>query len=97
MAGVTAQIEIDGDDWTVIAQNCTAAFVQLIQNGPVLVAVAAAKPDAGSGVGMMLYRDEHGITFVPLTGLESGVDIVYAKCKNDETEKVTVLTTAPAA
>lgn len=97
MAGNTAQVSVNGADWTAIASSCTGAIVQLVQDGPILIHVAAAKPDAGVNVGVILWRDDDGITTLPLTGLISGTDIVYAKCKKDETETVSVITTAPAA
>lgn len=92
MTMTTSEVTCTGDDWAVLAATATAAFLQIRGDGPIIVAVAAAKPDAASTVGVRLMRGAtEGLN---LTGLTSGTDIVYGKCMNAESELVTVLKTA---
>jgi hypothetical protein len=92
MATTTSEVSCGSSDWTVLASGATAAFVQLANDGPLLVAVAASKPSAGSVVGARLVKG--GTDAIHLTGLASGTDIVYGKALVDgQTEVATVIKT----
>lgn len=91
MASGFSRVSCNGDGWTLLAQNCDNAIVQLEGNGPALIRVASSDPGAGATTGMILSRSEDGITILPILGMDKGTDIVYGRMKIDETENILAL------
>jgi len=90
MAGTTTNKNCVTTGWILLAENVTAAWVQMQGVGHVRVHVGAADPGAGSEVGVII--DGTNLSTIPLVGLESGVDQVWGRAMNNA-ETVAVLTT----
>ena len=80
--------------WTLVIDQQTSGSIQLKDDGPVLVAVAATAPAVDSEDAFEIAREDgslHGLNF---TSLEA-TDRVYVRSRHDENN--TVVAFAPGA
>lgn len=83
-----ADLNINSDDWTVVADGATSMIIQLDTDGPVRIRMETEKPAANVRRGITMERNKLGqfaIQTVP-----SGQKI-YARAVDDDAEKLVVM------
>jgi len=89
----TKDFTVTKGTWTLLIDGQTSGFVQLKDDGPVLIAVAASAPAVDSEDALIL--DERNIKAISFSALEVS-DKVYARSIHDETNTVAACATGTA-
>lgn len=81
-------VNVNSDDWVVLADGATSMVIQLDTNGPVKIRMESAKPATNVRSGITMERNKLGQMAVH--AVPSGQK-VYARAQDDDAEKLVVM------